>query len=107
MTVIEDYSPIKVGDTGAIFAPVFQRKDGSYVNLTGATISAKAVMGATVKTWNTASWVIDNAVGGLAHYPYQAADVNTAGAWMIYTVVTIGGLPIHADTKILEIDTAP
>ena len=108
VVVADDYSPMYVGDTEVNFAPVFAHKvDGSPVNLTGATISMKMQNEAgTVKVCG-GTWTIDSAANGQAHYVWQAADVNTAGTWFLYITITIGGLPVHGDFKILEILTAP
>ncbi len=100
---IEDYSPISVGDTGAIFAPLFLDGVNNTIDLTGATLSTRAQMGTTIKTWNNANWTIDDAPGGKAHYQYQSTDVDTAGAWQVQTIITIAGKPIHTDARELII----
>ena len=108
MSVIEDFSPIYVGDTEVPLAPQFAHADGSFVNLSGATITMKmqeATFG-TVKVCS-GTWTIDNAANGQAHYQWQVADVNTAGDWNLYITITIGGLPVHADFKPLQILPAP
>ena len=106
-TIVEDYSPIFVGDTGALFSPSFQHKDGSAVNLAGATLSLK--MQDTLGDLKTGvgTWTIDDPTNGLAHYNYAAADVSQAGTWTLYVTITIGGLPLHADPKTLIIQWAP
>ncbi len=105
----EDYSPVVQGDTGAPFIVHFLHKDGSTVDLTGATITMKMVNQDSPSTTKTClgTWTIDDASGGIAHYQYQAADVNTAGIWILYITITIGGAPLHADSKLLEILAAP
>lgn len=109
-TIVEDYSPLYVGDTQVSFAPVFQHKDGSAVNLLGATFGMKMVNEdvpvVTTKTCS-GSWVIDDAANGKAHYQWQSADVNTPGTWTLYITITIGGLPVHPDPKIVEILAVP
>lgn len=109
MAVIDDYSPIAQGDTGAPFAPQFSHADGSAVNLTGATITMKVQLSTDLSQVKAClgTWTIDNAAGGLAHYQYQAADVNTVGVWNMYITITIGGLPLHADVKQITILPAP
>jgi hypothetical protein len=106
-TVIDDFSPISVGDTLTPFAPVFQQKvNGVLVarSLAGATLSTRMEnQYGIIKVWNSANWTIDDAVNGLAHYQYQASDVDTAGTWTMQTQIMIGGLPVHTDTKTLVI----
>lgn len=108
-TIQEDFSPIYQSDTGAAFAPQFLHADGTPVNLTGATISMKMQSQdtpATVITC-TGTWTIDDAVNGKAHYAYAPTDVATVGMWILFVVVTIGGKPAHADSRLLEIKPAP
>jgi hypothetical protein len=107
-TILEDYTPIFTGDTGAKFAPSFQHLDGSPVSLVGMTISMKMQdQDGNLKTCS-GTWTVDDAANGLAHYQYQTADVNQAGIWTLYIVLTNGsGQPVHAMTKLLEIKTAP
>lgn len=107
MAIIEDYSPIYTGDVAVPFAPVFQHKDGSVVNLVGATINMKMQDQDGNLKICSGTWTIDDAVNGKAHYQWQTADVNTAGNWNLYVTITIGTLPVHADVKPLEIKGAP
>src|SRR5260221_7267965 len=102
---VEDFSPVYVGDTAAIFAPLFLDGGNNTINLTGATLSTRMTNGTTVKTWDPTKWVIDDAPGGRAHYNYQAGDVDTADRWRVQTTVTIGGKPIHTDARELIILT--
>ena len=102
---IEDYSPVSVGDTGAIFAPLFLDGANNTIDLTGATLSTRMSLGSTVKTWNSFYWTIDDGPGGKAHYNYQATDVDTAGLWQVQTVITRSGKPLHTDVRFLEIKT--
>jgi hypothetical protein len=113
--VQDDFSPMYVGDTLRPFAPVFAQKqaDGTYtaVNIAGATITMKmqgtdSITSGTTKTCN-GTWSIDDAANGKAHYAWQTADVNTAGLWALYVTISIGGLPVHGDFKLLQILTAP
>ena len=106
---IEDYSPIYAGDTQVPFAPTFTHADGTPFDLTNLTISMK-MQGedASVKTCDPTKWTIDDAPNGKAHYQWQSADVNQAGMWNLYIVCTnAGGLPVHADMKLLQIKPAP
>ena len=104
--VIDDFSPMYVGDTLIPFAPIFQHRDGSNFDLTGATLSMK-MLSATGTKVCSGVWVIDNATSGKAHYPWQAGDVDTAGIWTLYVEITVGGQFVHADTKTLEIKAVP
>lgn len=107
-TVIDDFSPMFVGDTLPPFAPTFLYKDGTALNLTGATFSMKMQEQTTgvVKTCGGA-WTIDDAANGKAHYSWQAVDTNTPGNWRLYVTITIGGGSQHADYKMLEILPTP
>lgn len=109
VVVIDDYSPIYVGDTEVPFAPVFAHlSDGSPVNIVGATFAMKMVNDlGTVKTCDPTKWTIDNGTQGQAHYQWQAGDVDTAGMWTLYITITIGGKPVHGDVKLLQILSAP
>lgn len=105
--IVDDFSPVSVGDTGAPFAPQFLHKDGSPQPLIGATITM-IMEDAEGNTKNAAgTWVIDDPSNGQAHYLYDANDVNTAGNWILYITITIGGKPLTADTKSLEIKPKP
>lgn len=106
-TIIEDYTPMSVGDTGVPFSPVFVHKDGTPVDLTNTTISMKIINDlGTVKTCS-GTWTIDDATNGKAHYDWQSNDVNMDGDWQIYVVITNSLGPIHADTKPLTILQVP
>lgn len=105
--IVDDYSPVYTNDTYARLAPQFIDADG-YFDLTGATISMKMQNQDTgVVNTCTGTWIIDDAATGRAHYQYQAADVATAGIWILYVTITIGGKPIHADQRLLQILPAP
>jgi hypothetical protein len=106
---IDDYSPVYCGDLGSPFAIQFLHKDGTPVNLAYATISMKMENQDSPLTVKTCSgtWTIDDAINGKAHYQWQTADVSTVGMWMLYVKITIGGLPVTADPKILEILPVP
>lgn len=108
-TITEDFSPITQGDTLVPFAPTFQHKDGSAVNLTGATITMKMVDTSGLNAPKTCSgtWTIDNATAGQAHYGWQSADVNTPGIWELSITITVSGQFVHGDAKLLEILAAP
>jgi hypothetical protein len=107
MAVIEDYSPIYAGDTASPLVAQFSYKDGSAVNLTGATISMKMEDSAGNEKAASGTWTIDDVTGGNAHYNYANADVNEVGMWTLFITITIGGKPEHADERLLEIKHAP
>jgi hypothetical protein len=106
--VIEDYSPIYVGNTLIPFAPQFKHKNGAPFSLSGATLSLKMrnTSSGEVKVCNGA-WTIQDAANGLAFYKYQAADVNEPGTWELWAAATVSGDTANADPKILVIKEAP
>jgi hypothetical protein len=107
MAIINDFTPIWVGDTGAPFISHFSHQDGSLVNLTGSTISMKMEdSGGNIKIC-LGTWTIDDAINGLAHYSYASTDVDTPGVWTLFITITTGGKPLHCDEKLLEIRKAP
>ena len=109
LDIIEDYSPITAGDTGAAFKPQFRYKDKSKgpVDLTDTTISM--IMQERDDPDNvkatTGDWVVDDEANGIAHFNYGDEDVAEAGVWNLIIVITdnISGRPVHADTKRLRI----
>ena len=105
--IIDDFSPIYTGDTGAPFNAQFLYKNGLPVDLTGATISMiMESSGGCVKA-ASGTWTIMDAVNGRASYAYASSDVNTADTWTLYIAISIGGRSVHADTKILKIEPVP
>jgi hypothetical protein len=105
--IIEDYSPVSVGDTGAPCAPVFMHKDGTPVDLTNATISMIMVSEFGDVIHCAGQWTIDNAQSGQAHYQYQDVDVAKDGMWELFITITINGRPLHGDKKLLLIEQVP
>lgn len=105
--MIDDFSPIYQGDTGAPFNPVFTHLDGSPVSLSGATITMKMENHAGTIITCVGTWTITDAINGKASYAYTSTDVATVGVWLLYITITIAGKPVHADTKTLEILPAP
>jgi hypothetical protein len=109
--IIEDFSPITAGDTGALFKPHFRNKNKEPVDLTGKTISM--VMqnrddNGDVKV-TTGTWDYDDRPNGVAHFNYGNADVDTPGVWNMIMVITddVTGKPVHADTLKLRIKPLP
>jgi hypothetical protein len=108
----DDFSPICVGDTAAKLTPQFKKKVAGVdtpVSLAGATITMKmrSSDGFTVKVCAGPWSIVGSASDGVADYHYQSGDVDTAGDWDLYIVISIGGEPVHADTKRLTIKSAP
>lgn len=105
--VADDFSPISVGDIGTPFATQFLHKDGSPVPLSGATITMtmEDIEGnvTTCSTTSPNNWVIDDATNGKAHRQWSASDVSLSGNFTLRITITIGGLPVTADAKQLEI----
>jgi hypothetical protein len=102
----DDYSPIYQNDTGAMFNPQFVRANGSYVNLTDATITMRMVNINDASDVHVAAgtWTIDSdPTTGKASYAYDASDVAVVGIRKLFISITVGGKPIHADVKLLEI----
>lgn len=106
--MIDDYSPIGVGDTLVPFAPQFTGYAGTPFNLSGLTLTLKMENEqGTVKN-GSGVWSIVDATNGLAQYAWSNADVNTAGIWTLYISFTNGsGQVAHAQTKTLEIQAVP
>src|SRR5690242_18771620 len=98
-TIVDDFSPMYVGDTLVPFSPVFRHADGSAFNLNTATIAMKMQdLEGNLKTCH-GLWLIDDAANGKAHYQWQSSDVDTAGTWNLYITVTIGGASVHTGVK--------
>ena len=107
--VPDNYSPIKVGDTLYPWSPQFVTYDSSgrpaALNLTGLTLSMTMKNGGGDVKICANAWVVDDAAGGLAHYPWNASDVDTAGIWELSVQLrNSGGQVAHALTKTLEIE---
>lgn len=105
--IIEDYSPITAGDTGALFKPHFRDKNKEPIPLTGKTISMVMQNRDSpdkVKL-TTGTWDYDDRENGIAHFNYGDEDVATPGVWYLIIVITdnITGKPVHADSKQLRI----
>jgi hypothetical protein len=104
---VDDFSPIRVGNTGATFAPQFLHKDGKPQPLDSVTITMKMKNRGTGTIRDaTGTWVIDDAAEGLAHYAYSADDVAVAGLFDLLITLTKNGKPEDADTKTLRIKAA-
>jgi hypothetical protein len=109
---MDDYSPVYRGDSGAILSAQFLYKDGTPVNLSGATISMEMQGSNTdiVKVCSNtgaAAWTFDDAVNGRAHRRWQASDVDTVDIWRLFITITNSNGPVHADEKLLEVRYSP
>lgn len=108
MTIVaDDFSPIYQHDTGAEFRPQFLHKDGSAMDLTGATITM--IMQDSEGNVKAAAgfWTVDNTLTGQTHFDFDAADVDTAGNWTLFIAIAINSKTVHADTKQLQILPVP
>src|SRR5712691_2324545 len=104
----DDFSPVYLNGIGAKFVPTFRHKDGTPVDLTGATLSLKMVNISDQSIKNgSGSWTIDNAPLGQTHYTYGAGDLNEIGEFQLWAIATVGGIPNPADPKILVVDWMP
>lgn len=111
----DSFSPIYQGDTLYPLSMQFwtyQLVNGVQtpvaINLSGLTIGIKFQNEAGTVKVGANAWVTDDATNGLAHYPYNAVDVNIAGTWTLYITLTNGsGQVAHTFTKTLTILSAP
>jgi hypothetical protein len=110
---IDDYSPIRKGDTGNRFIIQVIHENG-YEDLSGATLSMTMQNvddPDTIKVCN-GSWSIDSVNTYKASYQYQPEDVDEVGNWYMWVKIVKNGVPIHPDdgkgeAKILEIKPLP
>jgi hypothetical protein len=110
---IDDYSPIREGDTGNNFIIQVIHENG-YDDLSGATISMTMQNvddPDNIKVCN-GPWSIDSINTYKASYQYQDADVDTPGSWLLWIKILINGRPVHPDDgkgspKILIIKPLP
>lgn len=103
MAVADDYSPLYTGDQLTPLTVQFSNKDGTAINLTGATLALVMESSTGTRQVGSGAWTIDNATAGQAHYSWSSADVAAAGMWMLQVSITIGGQTEHCDPKPLQI----
>lgn len=112
MGVVEDYSPLSVGDTQKPFACVFQEIDPGTgrlrtVSLAGLTISMRMrdVEAEESEARNCAgTWVVDSESEGTAHYLWTADDVAASGIFELQITLTDAfDETLHSDIKRIEI----
>lgn len=105
----DDYTPRYVGDTGNPLTITF--KDGlgniyDLTNLTAADFSLKLVPVEGGTTINCAgTWTIQSpGINGVAQYPWQPADVATAGLFYVRVKANVNadGKPVTFVPKIIE-----
>jgi hypothetical protein len=99
----DDYSPLYTGDQLVPLTVQFSNKDGTAINLTGATLTLVMESSTGTRQIGTGTWTIDNASAGQAHYAWSSADVAQAGTWTIQVSLTIGNQVQHCDPKLLTI----
>lgn len=81
---------VKEGDTAPNPTSTLTDGSGNPVNLTGASVTARLEkLNETIVFERTA--VIDNAVGGIVHYAWQAGDTANPGAYRLEWQVTFSG----------------
>jgi hypothetical protein len=109
----DSYSPVSVGDTGALFNPQFKYDNGDPIDLTDADISMimQDDEGNLAKNAEGV-FTITDAANGLTSYAYDASDVAVSGIWTLYIKITISGKQVHPDDgrgfmKKLEIKPVP
>lgn len=110
-TIIEDYSPLSVGDTMKPFACVFQDIDPvtgrpRAVSLSGLTITMRMRdVEDETSVWDCAgTWTVDGVSDGQAHYDWTADDVATAGIYELQiTLTNEDDQTLHSDIKRIAI----
>ena len=77
-------------------------ESGAAVDLTGATVKFKMrrISSSTLKV--DAAATVDNAAGGLVHYDWAAADVDTAGEYLVWWEVTSAGKTQDVGEALIE-----
>ena len=103
MALADDYSPLYVGDTLVPLSVQFSNRDGTAINLTGATLALVMESSTGTRQVGAGTWTIDNAAAGQAHYTWSSADVAVPGTWTIQVAITVGGQTEHCDPKLLTI----
>lgn len=99
-------SPMGKGDTLPAWTITVQKTDGSFENLTGATLSLIIHNPATgADRTGAGTWVIVNGANGVAQYQWVAADTNTVGKFELKVLITPsgGGQKTVIERTILEI----
>ena len=107
MTIpVEDYSPRYTGDLSRPLSHTFTDHSGVVFSLAGVvaanmTFHMKNINTNVTKTGGGV-WVIDDAANGVAHYPWVAGDVDTAGLWQIQAGVPFSDGQLHFDVREIE-----
>lgn len=92
-----------VGNRNPSITDTITYEDGTPVDLTGATVTFKmrALNSTTLKV-NTAATVVTPSAGTV-RYDWASADVDTAGQFLVWWVVTIGGKTQDLNEAVIEI----
>src|SRR6266700_3013829 len=99
-------SPRYIGFIDPPYNVTITDDSGAVMNLTGCTSNSFTLTMINPST-NTGksgvgAWTVTNATAGQASYQYAAADMNTAGTWLLYTTVK---LPSEPGPRELDPDT--
>ena len=89
--------PFSTGTLLPIWSIVVLQTNNSVYNLTGATFTGtlKSVSGSSIKTLTAGAFAIVVAADGSLSYTPVAADVDTAGDWILEVVITISAKPVN------------
>ncbi len=103
---------VNKGDTGKPITATLTN-DGAAVDLTGATVALRMTRKATgtVKV-DSAAVTVTSAAAGRVSYPWQAADVDTVGAYDARFVVTLPSgkvisFPTNDDERYFTVKVLP
>jgi hypothetical protein len=82
-----------VGNRNPSITETITKDDGTVVDLTSATVtfSMRALRSSTLKVAAAAATIVGSPTLGTVRYDWAANDVNTAGQYLVWWTVTIGG----------------
>src|SRR5260221_10371015 len=105
----EDFSPRYVGDLSRPLSHTFTDHSGVVFSLAGVvaanmTFHMKNINTNVTKTGG-GTWVIDDAPNGVAHYPWVAGDVDTAGMWQHQGGVAFSCGQLPFDVRAIRVQT--